>query len=199
MRDLSSYCALLLVWLAQVTVAQFNSEQYKSELFHVQKSLMDIRVQIAVEKKQIEELKKGIAAFYEKNARFNSESGFSGDDVEAALYEISDLPVEQKKLIQTQSSFEKIASFLNMAQGAGDLKASKAADYSFVAINETFLNTARSVYKNSNLFPYIYFNKKPTFSNCYRNQKRIGSTIQPFRLSIFKPAADYSNNKADKL
>lgn len=60
MRELSGSCALL-VWLVQVTVAQFNSEQCKTELNLAQKSFQDTQVQIAVEQNRIEELKREIA------------------------------------------------------------------------------------------------------------------------------------------
>lgn len=122
------------------------------------------------------------------------------DDVWSdSAHGVSDLPVKHKKVIQTQNGTEKIVLFLNRdTQSTDDLKIRNTSGYNFVTGNEMLLNTSRSVYRNPNHLPDIYFIKKPIFSSCYRNQKRIESTIQPFRLSFFRPTTDYSNNRADK-
>lgn len=199
MRELSSFCALL-VWLVQVPVAQFNSEQYKTELNLTQKFLQDIRVQITLEQSRIEELKREIVVVGEKNARLFSESGFSGDHVEATPHEARDLSLKQKKVIKTHCGSEKIDLFLNFhIQSADDLRVSNTVWSSSTTGSETLLNAVRSVCEDPTHWPDIYIvNKKLIFSSYYRNQKGIKSTIQPSSFSSSRLSADFYNNKADK-
>lgn len=131
--------------------------------------------------------------FKNNNVRFNSESEFSGDDVEAIQHEISDLLLEQKKVIQAQCGSEKIDSFLNIHTQCTDYRASNTVGF---ASSETFLNAVKSVYRDPNRWSDIYIvNKKPLFFKLLQTSKKDQidySTIHSFRLSSFRLAADYS-------
>lgn len=199
MNELFSVCVLLACFV-QVTVAQLNSEQYKTELDLTQKSLQDIQEQIAVEQNRIEELKREIAVVEKKNALLNSESGFSGDGVEATLHRISDLLLEHKKVVQIRNGSREIAPFLNVhSPSADNLRVCNTIRPNSIADCETKMNAISSVYEDPAHWPDNYiFNKKPFFSGYCKNQKRIESPIHSFRFSSSRLAAAFSYNKADK-
>ncbi len=156
-------------------------------------------MQIAIKQNRIEALK-GQIAVADKNYRLNAESGYSGDGVEANLREISELPLEQKKVIQAQGGSREIAPFLTVYDlSCDDLRVSGTVGSSSLAGCGKTMNTINSVHGDPARWPDIFiFNTKSIFSNSYRNQKRIESTIQPFRFSSSKLSADYFNNRADK-
>jgi hypothetical protein len=185
--------------LVHVVVAQFNSEQYKAELNSIQKSLQDIQMQIAVEQNRIEELK-GQIAVADKNYRLNAESGYSGDGLEANLREISDLPLEQKKVIQAQGGSKEIAPFLTVYDlNCDDLRVSGTAGSGSLAGRGKTMNTISSVHGDPARWSDIYILIRNRFPQALTEiKKRIESTIQPFRFSFSKLSADYYNIRADK-